>query len=516
VLREHVGPLLFALSALTSLLLLNYIAKQLTNLAGKGLPWTVVTEFLLLSIPFTVAMTLPMAVLVAVLYAFTRLASENEIAAMKANGVAMGSLLRPVAVGAAVLAVFMVFFNDQILPRANHRLATLSRDIARKKPTFALRENVLNEIIQGKGLALYANRIDRANNMMHHVHIYDISQPRIRNVHADSADIALTPDQNDLILKLYNGYVLDVDKESPVGMNRAYFAVNQMRVEGVGNELRRVEQDDIKGEREQNICDMTERYDSARVEFENVRYTLEERMRHVVRLAAAGDGMVIPAIEPPPVEPQTTWGSLYCSGIKAMARLLPGEDSVDYGMIGNTPPADEGLGASSLASAGSPEVQPPGVPTYGQLGPDSFTESFDSDLGLLGFRLDAGRRDMNRFAVEIHKKFALAGACIVFVLVGVPFALRFPRGGVGLVIGASLVIFAISYVGLIAGEGLSKSGKFSPFLAMWGANFVLTLAGIALILRMGKESTGRGTSLAGAIDEIREYFARRRLRRRSS
>jgi len=75
VLKEHFGPFTFALTALTSLMLLQYIARQFGNLVGKGLTWQVITQFFLLSIPFTVAMTLPMAVLVAVLYAYSRLAS---------------------------------------------------------------------------------------------------------------------------------------------------------------------------------------------------------------------------------------------------------------------------------------------------------------------------------------------------------------------------------------------------------------------------------------------------------
>ena len=81
VVREHVGPLLFALSALTSLLMLQYVARQLANLAGKGLPWKAIAQFFVLSLPFTIAMTLPMAVLVATLHAFGRMAAEHEITA---------------------------------------------------------------------------------------------------------------------------------------------------------------------------------------------------------------------------------------------------------------------------------------------------------------------------------------------------------------------------------------------------------------------------------------------------
>ena len=81
VLKEHVGPFVFAVTALTSLMLLQYIARRFGDLVGKGIGWQVILEFFVLSIPFTVAMTLPMAVLVAVLYAFSRLGSENEVTA---------------------------------------------------------------------------------------------------------------------------------------------------------------------------------------------------------------------------------------------------------------------------------------------------------------------------------------------------------------------------------------------------------------------------------------------------
>ena len=77
LLRQLIPPLAFALAALTSFLLIQQIAKQLGNLVGKGLPAGVIIQVFALSIPFIVATTLPMAVLVAVLYAFTHLAADN-------------------------------------------------------------------------------------------------------------------------------------------------------------------------------------------------------------------------------------------------------------------------------------------------------------------------------------------------------------------------------------------------------------------------------------------------------
>jgi lipopolysaccharide export system permease protein len=98
-------------------------------------------------------------------------------------------------------------------------------------------------------------------------------------------------------------------------------------------------------------------------------------------------------------------------------------------------------------------------------------------------------------------------------VLGAPIALRFPRGGVGLVIGVSLVVFALYYVGLIGGEALANKALIPPFWAMWGTNVILTLVGIVLLFRMGhEENSGRGGDWGDRIDKIRDAL---RFRRRA-
>jgi lipopolysaccharide export system permease protein len=126
-------------------------------------------------------------------------------------------------------------------------------------------------------------------------------------------------------------------------------------------------------------------------------------------------------------------------------------------------------------------------------------------------RMRDNRRLVNTNAVELHKKFAISVACTIFVLVGAPIALRFPRGGVGLVIGVSLVIFGIYYIGLIAGEALADKNFLPPFLSMWAANILLSIVGIFLLTRMGRESaTSRGGDLHEMLDIVRNVFRRER------
>ena len=140
--------------------------------------------------------------------------------------------------------------------------------------------------------------------------------------------------------------------------------------------------------------------------------------------------------------------------------------------------------------------------------PDTGPIASTVELNDAKVRLDEARHRTNRYGVEIQKKFSLAAACIVFVLVGAPIALRFPRGGVGLVIGVSFLVFAIYYIGLIGGESLANKNIISPFWAMWADNIIFLAVGIFLIARMGNEGvTSRGGRMGEVMDAARQWFA---------
>src|SRR5437016_6503798 len=258
LLRQHLAPLGFALAALTALMLLNQIAKQLGNLVGKGLPWGVIVEVFVLSIPFIVATTLPMAVLVAVLYAFTHLAADHEITAMKAGGVSVGRLLAPVLGGATGVAILAFLWNDQVLPQSNHRLRMLLVDIQRKKPSFTLREQVINEVVAGQ-FFLRAARIDPATNRLKDVTIYDLEDPdRRRIITADSGRMAYTPGGTDLYLTLRDGEVHEVKRTDPEHLNRTFYSVNRIKVAGVSNQFEQTQKDEYRGDREMTMCAIEE------------------------------------------------------------------------------------------------------------------------------------------------------------------------------------------------------------------------------------------------------------------
>jgi lipopolysaccharide export system permease protein len=543
----------FAASALTAIMLLNYIAKNLGSLVGKGLEWTVIAEFFLLSVPFTVAMTLPMAVLVSVLYAFSRLAAENEISALKATGVPMRRLLTPVLIGGLFFTFAMIAFNDQLLPRTNHRLRTLQGDIARKKPSFALRPQIINEVSPG-GFYLSAVHIDPIENRMRDVTIYDLTDQRRRHtIYADSGSMAFTPDGKDLQLTLHHGFIQEVPTDQPTQLQRVYYTTDVIRVPDVANSFQRDSSDSYKSDREMSICELQQG-----VSRHERDYLLAFQRHSAAAQLYAKDPNANVVLGPPTPESavaesrQRSLGRYYCEGLrylerKGLGRLtsfawqgmvsaaLPARAHAQaQGRQGQQPgtPAPTADSAQtdsaqrarrdsvvrdSLAAlvkpppmAGITEPFPDSVPATPQPPPIApsmgVAPTIPAKIAMETERSNmlAARSQMNQLAVEIHKKFAISVACVVFVLLGAPLALRFPRGGVGLVIGVSLVVFALYYVGLIAGESLADKNIFGPGVSMWAANIVFTLVGLVLLSRMDRDGAStRGGDLSELLEPVR-------------
>ncbi len=436
LIRIHVGPFLFALCTITGLIFLNAVAQRVNDLVGKGLPLQVILEFLVLTLPHTVALSLPMSVLVAVLYAFSDMTSSNEITAMAAGGVRPVRIMVPLLCMGAFMAGVMLYFNDRVLPESNHALKNLLLDIGRKSPTLELREQIVNEIRAQQGSGRYfltAQHIDRATNTLEDVAIYDANdQGSQRTTYAARGEMAFNESRTDLFLTLYDGVVHEAQSDRVGGFQRVYFDRQVVPLRNVGNELERRFGASDRSDREMGFALLAENARERQEELERIRAESVAQMHATLDVAL---GHVAPATD-----------SL------ADRRRLVGLLAADRTT------RDMVLSARSRAARG---------PGLGEA--------------------------VSRYEVEIHKKLAIALACLVFTLMGPPLALRFPRGGVGLVVAASTLIFAVYWVGLIAGEDLADRGVADPALSMWMSNAVFLVIGLLLVRKMGAAgSTVRG------------------------
>jgi lipopolysaccharide export system permease protein len=523
LLRQLAAPFLFALGALTSLMLLSQIAKKFGALVGKGLPWGVIAEVFALSLPFIVAMTLPMAVLLAVLYAFSHLAADNEITAMRASGISVYQILAPVLAWGVFMSAFNFAFVDQVLPRSNARLRGLLIDIGRKKPTFELREQVINEVPPSQYF-LRAGRIDAATGRLRDITIYDVGGETSRRIiYADSGQMAYAEGQTDLSLRLYDGTIHQYRPADPTAFQLTYYKVNDIRVKNVFDELVRNSSETVRGDREMSTCEMMSVIQEARADQRLASEDREELLVSDLRVLLA-----LPPLGPSVPDSIESRLPAYCGWIVRVQSTFsprtaepanpahPGAGpmssrqgaTVQVPAPGQVPAQAPAPGARRLPDG--PAKAPPAIrypkPAAGRLQLSNWAQ-----VATAADRATDADRRADRFLVEVHKKWAISMACISFVIIGIVMALRFPRGGIGLVIGGGLLVFSVHYVGLTAGESLADRGFVSPWQAMWTPNIVLTIIGLLGLVRVSRESgSTRGGDFQEVLDGIRHLY--RRLR----
>jgi lipopolysaccharide export system permease protein len=321
------------------------------------------------------------------------------------------------------------------------------------------------------------------------VTIYDLGdQLRKRIIYADSGYMALSPDQETLYLTLYDGVTHEADRTDPHSFQQIEFRKDIIKVSGVGNVLTRTTQDNYKGDREMGVCEMESVIRAADHEA-----MLASRRERGARLNAVRSLVGLAAVAPDTTAPLEDY-SPYCRVLQHVAGwLLPADAQ-----------AQQPRPQARPVARGAPQRRPAGHP------PDSVNKALLSGFNeparrayvtgrverprmaeLLSYadRARTARLRAANYLVEVHKKYAIAAACVVFVLIGVPAALQFAGGGIGFVIGVSLVVFTVFYVGLIGGESLANRMIISPFWAMWTPNILFTVIGLIGLWRMRRATS---------------------------
>lgn len=422
ILKEHIGPLFLALFILTFILLMNRIFRMIDLIISKGLAVTTVLKLFLLTLPFLLAMTIPMATLVAVVLAFGRLSGDNEIMAFKASGVNLFRLVVPVLLGASLITVGMIYFNDVILPETNHEFKNLMIAIHRKHPTLSIEERVF--INDFDGYQIYITEKDDQTSTIYGVIIHEIgSNMRIaRTILAASGTLKVDPNNTALLIDLKDGEIHEIDPQDQRKYRLMHFKNHRLNLQ-LESEL----DEDItssRGDRELNIQAMQDKIASYRTDKIKVR----QRIKRLEELLA-----------------------------QSQADSIAQADSM-------------GAASDSVVISSGPD---PSVLT-----PSNPYQALETQIVQQHARLESLDRYISKYQVEIHKKYALPVACIVFVLIGAPMGVV-GRRGFGVLF--SFFAFVFYYICLIGGEELADRRLISPFFAMWTANVVLGGLGFFLL-----------------------------------
>jgi lipopolysaccharide export system permease protein len=488
------GPFVAWLGALMVLLLMQFLIKYLPDIVGKGLPFGIVAELVAYNLAYMVALAVPMSALIAALLTFGRLAESNAYAAMKSAGISLLQLSWPALVVGGLLTAFMIHFNNEILPEANFRARNLWQDIRRAKPGFELQPGVFYD-----GLNRYSilvQKVDPDTDEMHDVLIYDYTDGARRQavVKARQGRIESAADGSTFHIVLDNGEVHRL--KDGVGMSdeeryeRIAFERYRLRMDLTDFGFERTEpSDNFRSDRTMRTQEMVERLDSLRVLAASTRASLREDLN---RLTAGRE--LRPAREDEPYYAGTYSG--YFEEQPAPVVQHPyAETDADTARSIAPPPPPERLSLSGV----SPELA------------QSIINLALQDARTLRSRLENVERGVGfderrivRYEIEIHKKYSIAFACFIFMLLGIPLGLTLRRGGLGRMGALTIAIFVVYWASLMQGEKLADRLIISPFAGMWGVSIVLLAIGLLLFLNetrglplLRPNGAGRQRSQAG-------------------
>jgi lipopolysaccharide export system permease protein len=420
ILLEHIPPFLFSVFIITFILILETIPKIVEMVIDKNLSAFIVLEIIFLNLAWMIALSVPMAVLVATLLAFGRMTSDMEIIAIKTSGINLLRVLIPLLVAAGLLTVGMIEFNDKILPDLNHRARLLTGDIRSMRPTLTFRPGVF--ITDVSGYIILIDKIDHTTSQVEGVRISETKDPnRPRIIVAETGHMQFIDNGNTIRFTLNNGELHMLDLKDPSNYRKVDFTEQVINVTDVGSELKRSESGS-RTDREMDIAEMQEvvaQADAAAVPFRmKMQRSVENKLEFLF------------------------------------------SDTLNY--------------------------------PYDSTRTDSIALAYlKADMNGIYFKLKRDNEQIeeqhkvsNRYEIEIYKKYSIPAASFAFILIGAPLGILTRRGGMGIAVTISLLIFTLYWAFLIGGEDLSDNSIISPFAAMWSANILIGASGLYLLVKV--------------------------------
>ena len=437
ILKEHIGPFFFAILVIMLIFLLNILFRVLGRMLSRGIHIVTILELLSLNLAWILALAVPMAVLVSTLIAFGKFSAENEVTAIKASGISFFQILMPVVVASAFLAVGLIVYNNTILPEFNHRARLLNEDIYRKKPTIKMEPNVVFTDIPNYNIITKEIIELGDSSRMEAVIIDDLTyDDKRRTILAQRGSLKFDKYADRLFFDLYNGEIHEIENDEFSKYQKLKFDRYRINVDFPGLSLKRSESG-YRGDREKSVEMMEE-------DIREHRKSMSERKG---KIASIIQNQLVQAFDENLLEKSTS--------SKAGNESAGTKDDHQYR-------AQLGIVKKKLAN---------------------FRNQIEMEKRLI----KSYSRNINSLKVEIHKKYSIPVACIIFVFVGAPLGTLTRKGNLGVAGGISGLFYMIYWVSLIGGEMLADRQMLSPVLAMWGANIVVGAFGLYLMLITVKE-----------------------------
>lgn len=453
VLRSFIGPFLVTFILSLFLFLMQFLWKYIDELVGKGIPALVMLKLVFLSLADLVPMALPLTIMVAGLMTFGNLSESFELVAMKANGISLLRILRPTFVFMACLMILNFLFLNYVIPKANLEFKAMLMDMRSKKPAFNIDAGQFYQQIEGVSIRVGKKEADNetVEDVLIHEYKKDDSK-RLNVIHAKKGKMVMSADKSRLDFTLFDGVRYEEMTTAPtynktMPFNQMFFAKQHMVIDLSSLDFKFTDREAMSHDfRLLNISQLQLEIDTFHMK---MKQAYIDNQRYVSRFMH-----YIPAF--PQMEKQ-----------RLIHKQNQYKNITDTQILNNFPKEQRSvIRAVAVSSA---------------RGLKGTLEGYSANQVFL-------TTDIALYRTEYHKKFAHSFLIFMLFLISAPLGAIIKKGGIGLPLVISVILFVLFYAINLTGEKMGKELVMPVWTGMWMSSMFLFPIGLWITYKAIRDS----------------------------
>ena len=442
LIKQSFIPFVLSVGVITTVLFLQFLIRAIDRFLGKGLDVFTILEYLYLNLAWIIALSVPMSLLISSVMTYGRMSQENEITALKSAGVNLFSIIKPALWFGSIVGFLLCLFNNFILPDMNYNARLLARDIYQKKPELTIEPGYFVDMIPQ--YTMIVKELDGKEFQDIKIFSKNTSSEQT-TIYAKSG--SLESKGGIITVNLQDGEIHEIDLENYDHYRKIKFGTHQIII-SIDDLLLNRTSESNRTDREMKVPAMIEKIQQNKISIEQIKKRIETVKNDI-------------GID--------TNSQMNLAGIMNQIEILKEDTSVEINEnrdYNNKTPVSNYEEKEKIRSLNNNARQ------------------FQNEFTLI----ENYEKNNNKFLVEIHKKFTLAVACILFTLVGAPLGILVRKGGITIASALSIAFFLIYYILLIWGEQLADRALLDPAIGSWMPNIVLFIVGIIILFLSDKKN----------------------------
>ena len=442
LIKQSFIPFVLSVGVITTVLFLQFLIRAIDRFLGKGLDVFTILEYLYLNLAWIIALSVPMSLLISSVMTYGRMSQENEITALKSAGVNLFSIIKPALWFGSIIGFLLCLFNNFILPDMNYNARLLARDIYQKKPELTIEPGYFVDMIPQ--YTMIVKELDGKEFKDVKIFSKNTSSEQT-TIYAKSG--SLESKGGIITVNLQDGEIHEIDLENYNHYRKIKFGTHQIII-SIDDLLLNRTSESNRTDREMKVPAMIEKIQQNKISIEQIKKRIETVKNDIG------------------IDPNS---QMNLAGIMNQIEILKEDTS---------PEIDENRDYNNKIPTSDYEEKE----KIRSL--NNNARQFQNEFTLI----ENYEKNNNKFLVEIHKKFTLAVACILFTLVGAPLGILVRKGGITIASALSIAFFLIYYILLIWGEQLADRALLDPAIGSWMPNIVLFIVGIIILFLSDKKN----------------------------